>query len=148
MAILDAELGKGDKTVAEIISPALEDWRMGVRRKLVAARGSTYTYKNPDDTASRVGGNIGDDGTVHLGMGGRSGGFVSRTPGYMDRQLPDDFYNDKGEIRRRYRPGGDNYNKAWYDHATGKDSGGGSDGGSSGGSAGGGTNRRMRFKKV
>ena len=40
--------------------------RLALRRRLIAARGRTYTYKDPDAVASRIGGVIGDDGTIDI----------------------------------------------------------------------------------
>lgn len=41
-------------------------FRAALRRRLVAVRGQTYTYKDPDAVAARVGGTIRDDGTIDV----------------------------------------------------------------------------------
>ena len=104
MAILVTEnTGKGDEKIKELLSPEMEAGRMALRRQLIAARGSSYTYKDPDTVAQRTGANIGDDGTITIGMNrsqvitsgkgkkkGRSGSYAG------DRQLGPSGGGDDG----------------------------------------------------
>ena len=61
------EAGKGDKAITSLLTPAQEEFRQNLRKRLIAARGSTYIYKDPDVVAGRAGGSIGDDGTINFG---------------------------------------------------------------------------------
>jgi len=70
MPILDitTKAGQGDVAITDIVSPSLEAFRQALRKRLIASRGSTYTYRDPDATAGRAGGSIDDDGTIRLNI--------------------------------------------------------------------------------
>jgi len=72
MALLVPSTGQGDAAVTEILTPEMEAMRQELRRRLIAARGSTYTYRNPTDVASR---------SVSINMGGSGAGSSPNEPG-------------------------------------------------------------------
>lgn len=50
--------------------PNLDNMRRSLRQRLIAARGSSYTYKDPDSVAARAGGTIGRRGTIRIPFSG------------------------------------------------------------------------------
>jgi len=103
--ILGYSLGTGDQAVSEMLSPEDEAFRQALRAKLVAARGHTYTYKNPERIMIRLGGGGGvpspggGDGSGGSSYDPGGGGFNPFRPGfnpyYSDRfNSPSDPFNN------------------------------------------------------
>jgi hypothetical protein len=86
MPILGNDLGKGDTSITDLLTPSEEEFRQELRSRLMAARGRTYTYTNPDDAATRAGGNIDDKGTITINMGQGSIGQPAQGGHSMGRQ--------------------------------------------------------------
>ena len=85
MPLINDNTGTGDAAIKNIISPELEAKRMELRRKLIAARGSSYTYKDPDGVAGRAGASIGDNGAITIGL--QRSRFIGGSGG-LDRSAP------------------------------------------------------------
>ena len=73
MPILGPNTGTGDPAITDLLTAEEEAERQALRQRLIAARGSTYTYKDPDGVAGRAGGSIDDRGTITLNMGSAFG---------------------------------------------------------------------------
>lgn len=73
--------GKGaEAAAAQYLDPSKEAWRQALRQRLAAARGSTYTYKDPN----KIAGNPNDPRSININMGGGAGGYIGRPPGWGD----------------------------------------------------------------
>ena len=92
MPILGNNVGRGDESITSMLPADIEARRQALRQALIASRGSSYTYKDPDAVAGRAGGSIGNDGTITINMGSRSSrpGPFSNTPGWSGQYAGDD----------------------------------------------------------